>query len=249
MPARSLKLIEISTLSNARWGSRIPGLQAESRLSSLDGRVMEAGLRQHVRHLTVGNLSRRPTQPSLDRGGDRLQSAKAACGEDFRKFRRHDAIGSELLVRLAGEDLRQLRFFLVRQRVALEAQCALTTAQQARGRPAEPETASARATASRVRNAASAARIRRSGRRCNRSPERRCRAPKPLTHQPAQIGCKRRIAVVDRLVLANEAAQFRRDRAGALFERRIGQHLARLHGQSSPGQPQRAPTRQNRDRS
>ncbi len=76
--------------------------------------------------LTVGNLKWRHQLSRLwVAAATALHSAKAACGEDFRKFRRHDAIGIELSVRLAGEDLRQLRLFLVRQRVALRWRSAL----------------------------------------------------------------------------------------------------------------------------
>ena len=42
---------------------------------------------------------------------------------------------------------------------------------------------------------------------------------------------QRRVAVVDRLVLADEAAQLRRERARPRFERRIRQHLVGLHGE------------------
>jgi len=54
----------------------------------------------------------------------------------------------------------------------------------------------------------------------------------PLTQVQAQVARERRIGVVDRLVLANHAAQFARQVARARLERRIFQDLVRLHGES-----------------
>ena len=48
-----------------------------------------------------------------------------------------------------------------------------------------------------------------------------CRPPSALAHQYAQIAGERRVGIVDRLVLADETAQSRRDRAGPRFQRRI----------------------------
>ena len=50
-----------------------------------------------------------------------------------------------------------------------------------------------------------------------------------LAHEQAQIARERRVAVVDRLVLADEAAQAGRDVPRARFERRIGEDLVGLH--------------------
>ena len=60
-----------------------------------------------------------------------------------------------------------------------------------------------------------------------------------LAHQHAQILRQRRIGVVDRLVLADHAAQLLRQRAGARFERGVFQDLVGLHGERGRAQRQR----------
>ncbi len=52
----------------------------------------------------------------------------------------------------------------------------------------------------------------------------------PLAHEQAQVARQRRVAVVDRLVLADEAAQARGDGARARLELRVGQDLVGLDG-------------------
>ena len=51
-----------------------------------------------------------------------------------------------------------------------------------------------------------------------------------FAHEQPQVAGERRIGIIDRLVLADEAAQVCRQVAGAGFERRIGKNLVRLHG-------------------
>ena len=51
-----------------------------------------------------------------------------------------------------------------------------------------------------------------------------------LTYQDAQISGQRRVGIVDRLVLAHEAAQLLRQRACARLEGGILQHLVGLNG-------------------
>ena len=52
----------------------------------------------------------------------------------------------------------------------------------------------------------------------------------PLAHQQAQIARQRRLGIVDRLILADHAAQVVRDRTGAGLQRRIGQNFVHLDG-------------------
>ena len=52
----------------------------------------------------------------------------------------------------------------------------------------------------------------------------------PLAHDQAQVLGERRVGIVDRLVLADEAAQLRRDLPGAMLQGRILQHLVGLDG-------------------
>ena len=49
----------------------------------------------------------------------------------------------------------------------------------------------------------------------------------PLAHQPAQVVGEVGVGIVDRLVLADQAAELLRERPRALLERRVGQHLVR----------------------
>lgn len=57
-----------------------------------------------------------------------------------------------------------------------------------------------------------------------------------LAHDKAEIAGKRRIRIVDRLVLADQAAQFRGQRAGPRLLRRIGKPLIGLDGASGGGE-------------
>ncbi len=51
-----------------------------------------------------------------------------------------------------------------------------------------------------------------------------------LAHEHAQVAGEGRVGIVDRLVLADEAAQARRDASGPLFEGGVLQDLVRLDG-------------------
>ena len=51
----------------------------------------------------------------------------------------------------------------------------------------------------------------------------------PFAHQPAQVGGERGVRIVDRLVLADLAAQLARDLPRARLERGIGEPLLRQH--------------------
>ena len=86
------------------------------------------------------------------------------------------------------------------------------------------------------RRADAAARNRRSGSGYRRST---CAFVSPaceaLAHQHAQIMREIGVGIVDRLVAADETAQFLADVAGARFERRVGEHLVRPHGMGGGG--------------
>jgi hypothetical protein len=60
-----------------------------------------------------------------------------------------------------------------------------------------------------------------------------------LAHDDAQVVGQGRAGVVDRLILADDAAQFLGELAGARFERGVVQHLAGLHGVGGGGRPPR----------
>ena len=55
-----------------------------------------------------------------------------------------------------------------------------------------------------------------------------------LAHDEAQVLGERRVGIVDRLVLADEAAQLGRQAAGARLERGVLQHLVGLDGEAPP---------------
>src|SRR5262245_56646439 len=52
-----------------------------------------------------------------------------------------------------------------------------------------------------------------------------------LAHENAQVAGKRRVGIVDRLILTDHAAQLLGERARARFQRRVGEHLVGLHRQ------------------
>ena len=63
----------------------------------------------------------------------------------------------------------------------------------------------------------------------------------PLAHQHPQVVRQRRVGIVDRLVLADHAAQFLGQRAGTGFQDRVRQHLLGLD------RPQRRHRREQQD--
>ena len=61
----------------------------------------------------------------------------------------------------------------------------------------------------------------------------------PLAHDKPQIAGKLGIGIVDRLVLADHAAQFRRQGPRPMFQGGIGQHLIGIDGEGMDGGEQK----------